>query len=175
MMEELRYPIGRFQIPESMSDADLASWIDDIAALPQLVSNAVENLNEDQLGTAYRPDGWTLRQVVHHLVDSHLNAYVRCKWALTEDAPKIKTYEEALWAELGDYRDTPVEISLDLLGALHARWVILLRGLSAADLERTFRHPEWGTVDIRSTTAIYSWHGRHHLAHITTTAEREGW
>ncbi len=172
---DLRYPIGQFKPVDDPLAAQVSQWLDRIEVLPRELRSVVATLSEEQLDTRYRPEGWTLRQVVHHLVDSHLNAYVRCKWALTEDSPEIKTYQEALWAELVDYRDTPIEASLQFLQALHARWIILLRGLSEDQLRRKFQHPEWGAVDIRTTCGIYAWHGRHHLAHITQTIERQGW
>jgi hypothetical protein len=173
-MPELRYPIGRFAHPSEVSDDDLALWSGQIEALPAELRRAVDGLGDEQLDTPYRPGGWTLRQVVHHLPDSHLHAYVRFKWALTEDEPAIKTYEEARWAELADSL-APVAVSLDLLAALHERWVTLIRALDRGQLARHFVHPEWGTVDLAHTVGSYAWHGRHHLAHVTTTREREGW
>ena len=175
MTEDLRYPIGKFEPIQPITDSTVSKWIDAIEVLPGDLHQTVADLSDAQLDTQYRPEGWTIRQVVHHLVDSHLNAYVRCKWALTEDLPAIKTYHEDRWADLVDYRETPVKVSLDLLQALHLRWIILLRGLSVDQLRRKFQHPEWGDVDIRMTTGIYAWHGRHHLAHITTTINRFGW
>jgi hypothetical protein len=135
----------------------------------------IEPLSPAQLDTPYRPGGWRVRQVVHHLADSHLNSFIRFKWALTEDRPAIKAYHEDRWAELPDYVDVPVETSLRLLDALHERWVALLRRLDAADLKREFLHPESGAVRLDVNIGVYSWHGRHHLAHITRLAEREEW
>jgi hypothetical protein len=132
----------------------------------------VERLSDVQLDTRYRPGGWTVRQVVHHVPDSHMNGYVRMKWALTEDAPAIKVYDEARWAELPDARTAPIAMSLDLLDGLHRRWVALLRAMSDADFERTFVHPKWGAVPIDFALAIYAWHGKHHTAHITQALGR---
>ena len=174
-MTDPRYPIGRFAHPGEVSDDDLALWSGQIEALPAEMRRAVDGLTDEQLDTRYRPEGWTIRQVVHHVPDSHLNAYVRFKWTLTEDEPQIKTYEEARWAELADNRLTPVATSLDLLASLHERWVILIRALDRDQLARRFAHPEWGKVDLAHTVGMYAWHGRHHLAHVTTTREREGW
>jgi len=174
-MTDPRYPIGRFAHPGEVSDDDLARWTGRIEALPGELRAAVDGLGEAQLDTRYRPGGWTLRQVVHHLPDSHLNAYVRFKWALTEDEPAIKVYDEARWAELADTRLTPVATSLDLLAHLHQRWVTLIRALDGDQLARRFLHPEWGAVDLAHAVGSYAWHGRHHLAHVTTTREREGW
>jgi hypothetical protein len=175
MMEDLRYPIGRFEHDGFVADADLDHWIGEIEALPSQLRQAVSGLSDEQLDTRYRPGGWTLKQVVHHVPDSHLNSYVRFKWALTEDEPLIKTYDEALWAELDDSRTAPVESSLDFLTVLHRKWVVLLKSLSVEQWSRRLRHPEWGAVDLRWTVGSYAWHGRHHLAHITTTIAREGW
>ncbi len=171
---DLRYPIGQFDPPGSITGADVGRWIDEIEALPEELRRAVAGLTDEQLDTPYRPGGWTLRQVVHHVLDSHLNSYIRFKWALTEEEPAIKTYEEARWAELADYR-LPVEPSLDFLALLHAKWVALLRVLTPEQWSRRFVHPEWGSVELSWNVGNYAWHGRHHLAHITTTIAREGW
>lgn len=173
--EELRYPIGRFEAPKAVSAAQVQAWIDDIARLPADLRAVVESLSPEQLETPYRPGGWRVRQVVHHLADSHLNSFVRFKWALTEDRPTIKTYDQDRWAELPDVSGTPVETSLALLDALHARWVALLRALGPDELRREFVHPESGPVRLDVNIGIYAWEGRHHLAHITRLAEREGW
>jgi hypothetical protein len=172
---DLRYPIGRFDHEGPVTDDDLARWIDQIEALPGRLRRAVDGLTDAQLDTSYRPGGWTLRQVVHHVPDSHLNSYVRFKWALTEDEPLIKAYDEAGWAELADYRTVPVATSLDFLALLHAKWVALLRSLAREQLGRRFVHPVSGPTALDRAIGLYAWHGQHHLAHVTTTAERNGW
>ena len=173
-MEELRYPVGRFDPKVQVPHAERPALIDNIAAVPDRMRAAVRGLTEAQLDTPYRDGGWTVRQVVHHVPDSHLNAYIRFKLALTEDAPTIKTYDEAAWAELSDARG-PIDMSLALLEALHARWVLLLRAMSEADYERSFQHPEWGTPTLGTILRLYEWHGRHHVAHITHLCERMRW
>lgn len=172
---DLRYPIGQFDPPPTISADQVAWWIDEIEHLPAVLRSTVEPLTQAQLSTPYRPDGWQVRQVVHHVADSHINSYVRFKWALTEERPTIKAYFEDRWAELSDYSTVPVEVSLALLDSLHARWVALLRSLDENDLRREFVHPEWGPVSLATTVGIYAWHGRHHVAHITRLADREGW
>lgn len=175
MMNDLRYPIGRFQRPSTVTADERAQWIDAIAEAPARLREAVADLSDDQLDTPYRPGGWTVRQVVHHVPDSHLNSYVRFKWALTEDAPVIKTYDEKAWAELTDARTAPIEQSLALLDALHTRWVAWLRTLEEPDFARTIQHPEWKAISVDQLLALYAWHGRHHVAHITALREHEGW
>jgi uncharacterized damage-inducible protein DinB len=175
MTTDLRYPIGRFTRASTVTDAARQQWIDEVAAAPAHLRAAVEDLSDDQLDTPYRPDGWTVRQVVHHVPDSHLNAYVRFMWTLTEDQPTIKTYNEKAWAELGAARTVPVDLSLALLDALHARWVMFLRALSATDYARALQHPDWGSVTLEWLLAQYAWHGRHHVAHITALRARMGW
>ncbi|MBX5478511.1 MAG: putative metal-dependent hydrolase [Pyrinomonas methylaliphatogenes] len=175
MMEDLRYPIGRFNFKDEVTAEQRLIFIDEIAETPRRLRLAVAGLSEEQLDTPYRPQGWTVRQVVHHLPDSHLNAYMRFKLALTEDEPVIKTFLEGSWAELEDARAAPIEISLSLLEALHMRWVMLLRSLGEADFARTFRHPEWGIVSLDKHLALYAWHGRHHIAQITSLRQRMGW
>jgi uncharacterized damage-inducible protein DinB len=176
VMNDPRYPIGRFQTPDKKLDAARRNaLIDTIAACPPKMRAAIAGLDDAQLGTPYRDGGWTLRQVVHHVPDSHMNAYIRFKFALTEDAPTIKTYDEALWAELADTRDTPVEVSLTLLEALTTRWVALLHSLRDEDFSRTTRHPDHGPVPLDWLVAMYAWHSRHHVAHITSLREARGW
>jgi uncharacterized damage-inducible protein DinB len=175
MEADLRYPIGKFQRVESLTDAERRAAIDAVAEAPAKFRAAIAGLNERQLDTPYRPSGWTVRQVIHHVPDSHLNAYIRFKLALTEDTPTIKTYAEARWAELGDVKATPVEVSLSMLDNLHERWVLLLRSLSPEDWTRKFRHPELGTMTLDQNLQLYAWHGRHHAAHITSLRERNGW
>ena len=174
-MNELRYPIGQFKHDGPITTDDLEAWIREIEVLPEQMRHAVSSLTDDQLNTPYRPGGWTLRQVVHHVPDSHMNSYVRFKWALTEEEPLIKTYDEQRWAELADYRVVPVETSLDLLATLHKKWVALLRALSREQLSRRFLHPVSGPTELAWSVGQYAWHGRHHLAHITSTIERHGW
>jgi uncharacterized damage-inducible protein DinB len=175
-MEHLKYPIGRYIAPEVVTIEQRAQWIADIEALPQLLRNAVANLTDSQLDTPYREEGWTLRQVVHHVADSHINAYTRYKLAATEDNPAIRPYIESRWAELPDAKHEPVEISLAILEAVHRRWVIHLKNMSNEDWNRTFFHPESKiTFRLDVNLGLYSWHGRHHLAHITTTKSRLGW
>lgn len=175
MTVDLRYPIGVFVWPESVSGADRRRWIEDIAQTPVRLRAAVHGLADGQLDTPYRPQGWTVRQVVHHLPDSHMNCYTRFKLALTEENPAIKAYDEDLWARLADTQETPVETSLALTDALHARWTILLRSLTEAQWKRTFHHPQHGAVTLERNLALYAWHGRHHVAHITSLRERSGW
>lgn len=174
-MTDLRYPIGKARMEAQLGDDERRQMIDEIEAAPARLRAAVAGLTPEQLDTPYRPDGWTVRQVAHHVPDSHLNAYVRFKLALTEQEPAIKTYEEALWAELPDTRSVPVEVSLVLLETLHRRWVALLRSLAAADFEKTLRHPDHGVINLNQLLGMYAWHGRHHVAHVTSLRERMGW
>jgi uncharacterized damage-inducible protein DinB len=172
---DLRYPIGKFQRPEGLTDDQRRAAIQAIEEAPAKIRAAVAGLNDPQLDTPYRPGGWTIRQTVHHLADSHMNAFTRFKLALTEDVPTIKPYLEARWAELVDSK-SPVESSLEMLEGLHNRWVLLLRSLTPADLAREFLHPEHGKkMSLDQTLALYSWHGRHHAAHITSLRERNSW
>lgn len=175
-LEELRYPIGKFEVPETITDAQLSGWIDQLAALPEDFRRETAGLSEEQLNTPYRPEGWTLRQLVHHVSDSHHNSYIRFKWALTEDNPMIKAYDEKAWAELFDTREAPISLSLDHLSAVHAKLVLLLRGLSREMLDRTFRHPETGAMTtLAENVGRYVWHGSHHLAHLKGLKSRMGW
>lgn len=175
-MSDPRYPIGKFETRDSLSPAERNAAIDQIAAVPQRMREAIRGLNDKQLDTPYREGGWTVRQVVHHVPDSHLNAYMRVKLALTEDAPTIKPYDEAAWAALPDSRDTPIETSLSLLESLHGRWTGLLRSMKPEDFRRVFTHPEHGrTFTLDWLVAMYAWHGRHHVAHVTSLRERMGW
>lgn len=173
--DDLRYPIGRFTRPASLTAADRERAIEVIMNTPAQLRRAVEDLSPAQLDTPYRPEGWTVRQVVHHLPDSHMNSYVRFKLALTEDEPTIKPYDESRWAELPDAQRTPVETSLVLLAALHQRWVTLLRSMSEAQWARTMRHPETGVQRLDQVLALYAWHGPHHVAQITELRKRNGW
>ena len=169
------YPIGRFVAPAHTDAASRAAHVTALAALPEAVRAAVEGLGDAQLDTPYRPGGWTVRQVVHHLPDSHLNAYVRFRLGLTEEAPVIRPYDEQTWARLPDASLAPVSLSLALLEALHARWVDAITRLPDAAFSRTFTHPELGSMSLDQQLALYAWHGRHHVAHITTLASRLGW
>ena len=174
-LELLKYPIGKFQKPETLTEKHIQLWIQDVALLPHQIRQAVNELTDEQLGTPYRPDGWTVRQVVHHVADSHMNAYIRFKLALTEENPTIKPYEEALWAELPDSK-MDIEISLNIIDNLHARWVTILRGMTEKDFEQTFFHPaQQKSSALKTIVGMYSWHGRHHVAHITNLKIREGW
>ena len=174
-MEDLRYPIGNFSVEGEITDERRRDWIAQIAEAPSNLRAALSGLSEEQLATPYRPGGWTLRQLAHHVPDSHLNSYVRFRLALTEEAPTIKPYREDRWAELDDARTAPVDVSLALLDSLHARWLLLLRSLSEEDWRRTFRHPEIGPMTLERNLALYAWHGRHHVAHVTALRERMGW
>jgi hypothetical protein len=172
---DLRYPIGNFEWPQSVSPAELTRAIEDIEAAPRLLREAVAGLSRPQLDTAYRPGGWTVRQLVHHVADSHMNSYVRFRLAVTEDRPTIKPYDETRWAQLSDARTAPIEVSLTMLEAMHDRWVRLLRSFGPAEWEREFVHPERGPIRLDATALLYAWHGRHHTAHIAELRRREGW
>jgi len=174
-MDDLRYPVGKFAFAGEVTEELRREWIDEIAALPAKLRAALAGLTSSQFDTPYREGGWTIRQVVHHLADSHLNSYIRFKLALTEADPTIKPYDEALWAEMPDARTARVETSLELLTALHDRWAITLRHMSAADFSRAFVHPEMGRVPLDKALALYAWHCRHHAAHITSLRSRMGW
>lgn len=174
-MTRPRYPIGPFVLPADFTKTDRDGYIAALEVAPDKLRAAVSGLSDSQLDTPYRDGGWTVRQVVHHLPDSHLNSYIRFKWALTEDKPTIKTYLEERWADLPDARETPVTVSLDLLTALHQRWVVLLRALTETDFARTFAHPETGAQTLAESLAYYAWHVEHHTAQITHLRERRGW
>lgn len=175
-MDDLRYPTGKLQRPTSALDqSQRAAMIDAIAATPAKLRKSVAGLDAAQLDTPYREGGWTVRQVVHHVPDSHLNAYIRFRLALTEDNPTIKPYDEAAWAALTDARTAPVEISLTMLAALHDRWVRLLRMMTDKEFQRSLIHPENGPMTLDVVLAMYAWHGPHHTAHITKLRERKGW
>ena len=175
-MSDPRYPIGKYVPPEAPDGSTLNAWIEDVAAAPARLRVAVEGLSEAQLDTPYREGGWTLRQVAHHVPDSHLNAYVRFKLALTEAEPTVKGYDESLWAELPDGRTGSVAVSVALLEHLHERWLRLLRAMTPADFARALRHPNFdGPVPLSRMLGIYAWHGRHHPAQITTLRAARGW
>lgn len=172
---DLRYPIGKFEPEAVLTESRRRELIDAIEKTPSALRAAAGALSDEQLETPYRPGGWTVRQVVHHVADSHLNAYVRFKLALTEVEPTIKAYEEKNWATLADARSAPIEVSLALLDALHTRWILLLRSLAPADFARTIRHPELGIMSLDKLLGLYAWHGRHHTAHVAGLVERSGW
>jgi uncharacterized damage-inducible protein DinB len=174
--DDVRYPIGPLRPNKSLSPAERSKEIEKIARAPAVLRRAVEGLSETQLDTPYRDGGWTIRQLVHHLADSHMNAYVRLKLALTEDKPTIKPYDEARWAELSDARTLPIEVSLRLLETLHERFVATLHSLKPADFARSFYHPEHRReLTIDELVGMYAWHGEHHTAHVTRASERLGW
>lgn len=174
-MSDPRFPIGKFNGQAPTNDAEREQFIRDIEETPAKLRQAIKGLSEDQLNTPYREGGWTVRQVIHHVPDSHLNSYIRFKLALTEDEPTIKPYQEDRWAELADSRVTPVETSLSLLDSLHQRWILLLRSFTAADWKKAFRHPEVGVLTLDKAVALYAWHGKHHVAHITALRTSKGW
>ena len=175
-IDQLRYPVGKFSDPTSFSPMEIKQWIDTLEQFPANLKKAVSGLNDQQLDTPYRDGGWTIRQVVHHTADSHLNCYIRVKLALTEDNPTIKPYLEAKWAEIPEAKTAPVEVSLNILDAIHHRMNLMLRNLTVDDLDRTFYHPENKTTrTLKTILALYAWHSRHHLAHITELKKRKGW
>jgi uncharacterized damage-inducible protein DinB len=170
-----RYPVGKFAWPESITEDDRRKFAAQIGELPAKLRAAVQGLSEAQLDTPYREGGWTVRQVTHHVADSHMNAFIRFKLALTEAEPTIKAYEQQLWAELPDGKTAPVEISLTLLDSLHHRWALLIKSMKPEEYSRTFRHPELGLVTLERNLALYAWHSRHHVAHVTSLREQKGW
>lgn len=175
MSEELKYPIGKF-VPQEFSSSFFQKYLVDLRDLPLLLEYAVTNLDEARIDTPYREGGWTIRQLVHHVADSHMNAFIRCKLALTEDKPVIKPYDQDAWVLTSDCSQVPVNMSITLLHALHHRWFHLLKGLTEAQLQRTIIHPEYKReMTIWFLMGLYAWHGRHHTAHITSLRERMGW
>lgn len=174
-MNDPRYPIGRFSYSGPLTPEQKRQCLDDIEQTPARLRAAVRGLTDKQLDTPYREGGWTVRQVIHHVPDSHMNSYIRFKLALTEDVPTIKPYMEDRWAELPEAKQAAIDVSLALLDSLHQRWMLVLRGLTDADWQRTFRHPELGPMTLEKTLALYSWHGRHHVAHVTSLRERMRW
>lgn len=174
-MADPRYPIGPFSPDENPTPETRNRHIEEIASLPARMRKALSGLSPEQLDTPYRDGGWTLKQVAHHVPDSHMNAYIRCKLALTENVPTIKPYDEAAWARLKDSEASSIEVSLSLLEALHIRWVNLLRAMKPEDFQRKFNHPESGVQSLDRVVALYDWHGNHHLAHITMTREKMKW
>lgn len=174
-MSDLSYPIGKYVPVSTLSTDQRAALVDDVAATPARLRAAVAGLDDVQLDTPYRPGGWTVRQVVHHVADSHMNCLIRFKLALTEDEPTIKPYAEGLWAQLDDTRVAPIDMSIEIVDGVHRRWDVVLRAMKPEDFARRFRHPERGTVTLDDTLGLYAWHGRHHVAHITRLRDREGW
>jgi len=175
-LEALKYPIGKFENPMDISSEDIKKWITDISELPEKLNKTVRPLSKEQLDTPYRPDGWTLKQLVHHIADSHMSALLRFKWALTEDEPTIKAYDEKAFANLYDSKLVPVETSLDFINALHGKWVILMENMSVSDFEKTFVHPQSGSrFKLKEILSHYSWHTRHHFAHVDNLKKRKGW
>jgi DinB superfamily len=172
---DLSYPIGKFDFSQSVAPGQLPGLIEQIAAAPANFRAAVSGLSDKQLDTPYRPDGWTVRQTIHHVADSHMNSFIRVRLALTEDEPPIKGYDQAAWGELSDSRTAPVDVSLQLIESLHLRWVFLLKTMAADDFARGFKHSELGVLRLDKVVALYAWHGRHHCAHITGLRERNGW
>lgn len=174
-MTDPRFPIGKFSFDGNLTEQQKASFLDDIEQTPARLRAAVQGLSDKQLDTPYRDGGWTVRQLVHHVPDSHMNAYVRFKLALTEEEPTIRPYMENLWAELPEAKTAPVDLSLALLESLHKRWTMVLRGIAPSEWKKTFRHPELGVVSLEKNLALYAWHGKHHVAHVTKLRERMGW
>ena len=175
-IEELKYPIGKVKLPDLILTENIKTWISILDETPGKLKYLVRNLNEKQLDTPYREGGWTIRQVLHHLVDSHMNSYIRFKWTLTEEEPVIKAYYEERWAELNDSREGPVDLALQALEALHTKWTYLLRGLDSDQLKRCFIHPESNSkVSLEQNIGIYAWHSEHHYAHIEQLMKRKGW
>lgn len=175
-IEKLKYPIGTFKKPDVISQTTHFSWIDDIQSFPNKLIKETTLLTNEQLDTPYRPDGWTIRQVVHHCADSHMNSFVRFKLALTEDNPTIKPYYEDRWAELVDSKHFDITPSIQIIKGVHTRWVHLLQSLNSAELEKTFIHPEHGKQFVLNEyIGFYAWHCNHHLAHITTLKKGMGW
>ena len=174
-MADARYPIGKFSFDGTLTQEQKAKFLDDIEQTPARLEASVRGLSDKQLDTPYRERGWTVRQVVHHVPDSHLNSYMRFKLALTEDEPMIRPYMEDRWAELPEAKTAPIGLSLELLSSLHKRWMLMLRALQPADWKRTFRHPEIGLMTLEKNLALYAWHGKHHVAHVTGLRERMGW
>jgi uncharacterized damage-inducible protein DinB len=174
-MTDPRYPIGEFSFDGTLTEAQKAKHLDDIEQTPARLRAAVLGLSDQQVDTPYREGGWTVRQVVHHVPESHMNSYIRFKLALTEEAPTIRPYMEDRWAKLPDATTAPVELSLVLLESLHKRWMLVLRAMKPEEWKRTFRHPEIGLMTLEKALALYSWHGRHHVAHVAALREKMGW
>jgi uncharacterized damage-inducible protein DinB len=175
MTEDLRFPIGKFDPKIKVTPEMRREFIQAIEELPVKIRKAVDGLDDEQIDARYRPEGWTVRQLVHHVADSHMNSFCRFKLGLTENTPTIKPYDEALWAEMADSKNAPIDISLNLIDAVHARWTILLKSMRDEDFARKINHPERGAMNLSSTLALYDWHGKHHTAHITNLRKRNSW
>lgn len=175
MSTDPRYPIGRFSFRPDASEADRTAWVDAIADAPAALRAAVDGLGEAQFDTPYRAGGWSVQQVVHHLFDSHCNAFIRFRLALTEDNPRVTAYDEAAWAALPDSREVPAAVSLELVDGLHRRWVSMMRHMDTADWAKTLQHPENGPMSLDRMLQLYAWHGKHHVAHITVLRQQQGW
>jgi uncharacterized damage-inducible protein DinB len=173
-LDKLRYPIGRFDVKATVGPDAYGALIDRIAACPARMRDAVADLDDAQLDTPYREGGWTVRRLVHHVADSHVNAYVRFKLGVTEDSPRIKTYDQERWAGLADSR-LPIDVSLDLLESIHTRWVALLRDMRPDDFDRKLEHPEMGTIPLEMMLRLYAWHSEHHVTHVTALRARKNW
>lgn len=175
-LEQLKYPIGKVQLPTEITKENIQNWIQTIEYFPKKIEALVRNLSDEQLETPYRKGGWTIRQTVHHCGDSHVNSYIRFKWTLTENQPTIKPYFEERWAEIFDTKNAPIALAINFIYAVHAKWVYLLKGLTDDDLNKTFIHPESGdTVSLKKNIAIYAWHCNHHYAHIENLLKRKNW
>jgi uncharacterized damage-inducible protein DinB len=174
-MSDPRFPIGNFSYQGPPTPEQKRQFLHEVEQAPSQLRKAVAELSDQQLDTPYRDGGWTVRQVVHHVPDSHMNSYIRFKLALTEDSPTIRTYMEDRWAELPEAKAAPIEVSLLLLENLHGRWMLFLRSLQPEDWKKTFRHPDLGPMDLKKALALYAWHGKHHVAHVTSLRERMGW
>ena len=175
-LEKLKYPIGRLDRNQEHTPINRKMWIKTIKRLPKKLNKLTKGLSKEQLATPYRPDGWTVRQVVNHLADSHVNSYIRFRWALTEDTPIIKAYDEKSWAELSDAKNGDIKDSITILKGIHARWVNLLEDMSESDFQKELAHPEWkNNLSLSFMLSLYAWHCDHHLAHIKHLIKREGW
>ncbi|MGI8495723.1 MAG: YfiT family bacillithiol transferase [Pyrinomonadaceae bacterium] len=175
MNEDLKYPIGNFQPPQEVTSEMRDEFIQTIEELPSKFHDAVDDLDDNQLDTPYRPEGWTVRQVVHHIADSHINSFCRFKLGLSEETPTIKPFDEASWAEMNDSAFAPVDLSLNIIDGVHARWALLLKSMSGDEFERKINHPERGEMTLNNLLALYDWHGKHHTAHIMRLRERNDW
>lgn len=175
-LDQLKYPIGKYAFNKDAGENEINQWVSEIGQFPATLKNAVKGLNDAQLDAPYREGGWTVRQVVHHMADSHMNAFIRLKLALTEDHPTIKPYEENLWAEMSDSKNFPIESSLSLVESLHVRWVQMLKNIKTSELDRTVYHPSSKRdMSVKFLLGLYAWHGKHHVAHITELRKRMKW